>query len=50
VYNKLERTVTTSARLVLEESLIPPAKYASVKKFFDEVLADNNDKVVIKHM
>ena len=47
-FNEKEKEIYCSARLVLLQNKIPASKYASVKAFFDEVLLDGNQKLVIK--
>jgi hypothetical protein len=47
-FNEKERAVYCTARLVLTQNKIPAAKYAAVKSFFDEVLLDGNQKLVVK--
>ena len=47
-YNEKEKAVYSSAKLDLLQHRIPAAKYASVKSFFDEVLMDNSQRIVIK--
>jgi hypothetical protein len=47
-FSEKERAVYSVTMLILLKNKIPAAKYASVKSFFDEVLMDNNQKLVIK--
>ena len=47
-FDEKERAIYCTATLVLQQNKIPAAKYASVKAFFDEVIMDNNQKLVIK--
>ena len=46
-YNKQENAVYTATRLVLLKHRIPPAGYAVVKGFFDEVLQDDAQRIVV---
>jgi hypothetical protein len=43
-----KRAVITIARLEVRERVIPANKYAATKSFFDEVLAEFNEKIVVK--
>jgi Domain of Unknown Function with PDB structure (DUF3857)/Transglutaminase-like superfamily len=47
-FDEKERSVYCTSKLVLQQNKIPAAKYASVKTFFDDVLLDANQKLVIK--
>lgn len=47
-YDPQQKTVTSTARLTLKQSRIPSAKFADAKKFFDEVLSDCAQRIVIK--
>jgi len=49
-YDADKKTIITTAKLVLNESMIPAAKFASAKKFFNEVLGEYQEKVVIKRL
>jgi hypothetical protein len=49
-FDEKQNSVITTARLILTQHRIPAAKYAETKKFFDEVLDDNNQKLVIKKL
>lgn len=46
-YNKQENAVYTATKLVLLKHRIPPASYAVVKGFFDEVLQDDAQRIVV---
>ncbi len=47
-YNESENSIYIASSLVLSQHKIPAAKYASVKKFFDEVSQDDSQKLVVK--
>ena len=47
-YDEKERSVYSSVQVVLKRHVIPPTKYAEVKKFFDDVLINDGQKIVIK--
>lgn len=47
-FNAEKRTVTSMAKLVLNNYKIPADKYAEVKDFFEQVQMDDNQKIVIK--
>jgi hypothetical protein len=47
-YNATEKSVYSTARLVLTQHKIPAAKYAAVKTFFDDVLREDAQRIVIK--
>jgi len=47
-YDEKQKAVVTTARLVLTQYHIPSEKYASTKKFFDEVMSDDSQRIVIK--
>ncbi len=49
-FDEKQNSVITTARLILTQHRIPAARYAETKKFFDEVLDDNNQKLVIKKL
>ncbi len=49
-YDEQQKAVVTTARLVLTRHRIPAVKYAETKKFFDEVIEDGNQKLVIKKL
>jgi len=48
VYDKEGNTVSAISSLILDQHRIPAAKYAEVKKFFDDVLMDDAQRIVIK--
>jgi hypothetical protein len=47
-YNETEKAIYSTAYLVLKKHKIPAAAYADVKKFFDEVMMDDTQRIVIK--
>ena len=47
-YDEKERSVYSYVQVILKKHVIPPAKYAEVKKFFDDVLINDGQKIVIK--
>jgi hypothetical protein len=47
-YDESKNALFSSAKLILKEYKIPAAKYAAVKKFFDDVLQDDNERMVVK--
>lgn len=47
-YNEQQHSIYSSTQLRLSEMKIPVAAYASAKKFFDEVLQDDSQRIVIK--
>ena len=49
-YNDKQRTITNTAQLVLNEYKIPVAKFTATKKFFDDVMSEYSEKIVIKRL
>jgi hypothetical protein len=47
-FNETEKAVYVSSSLVLKQHKIAAAGYADVKKFFDEILQDETQRIVIK--
>ena len=47
-FDEKQNAVISTATMTLERHRIPAAKYAEVKNFFDEVLLDESQKIVIK--
>ena len=47
-YDEKERSVYSSVSIILKQHVIPAAKYAEIKKFFDDVLINDGQKIVIK--
>lgn len=50
VYDENKKTITTTARLELTEYKIPAAKFLDTKKFFNEVMAEYTEKIVVKKL
>jgi hypothetical protein len=48
LYDDQQKTIIITAKLVLIQYHIPAEQYASAKKFFDEVMTDDLQKIVIK--
>jgi len=49
-FDGTKKQVVTTARLELDEYKIPAAKFLATKQFFNEVLAEYTEKVVIKQL
>ncbi len=49
-FDEKQKTITTTAKLILNEYKIPAAKFAAAKKFFGDVLAEYAEKIVIKRL
>ena len=47
-YDEKERSVYTCVQIVLKQHVIPAAKYADIKKFFDDVMINDGQKIVVK--
>jgi hypothetical protein len=47
-YNETEKAIYSTASLVLKKHKIPAAAYADVKNFFDEVMMDDSQRIVVK--
>ncbi len=47
-YDEVKNVVISTATMTLTRHRIPAAKYAEVKNFFDEVILDDSQKIVIK--
>lgn len=47
-YNETEKAVYVSTALVLKQHKVAAAGYADVKKFFDEIVMDETQRIVIK--
>lgn len=47
-FDVTKNLITVNARLVLNQHKIPVAKFAAAKKFFDQVLEEYAEKIVIK--
>lgn len=50
IWDATKKSLTSTARLEVKERVIPAAQYAAAKKFFDEVLAEFNEKIVVKKL
>lgn len=49
-FDETKKRIITTARLELDEYKIPAAKFLAAKKFFNDVLAEYAEKVVIKKL
>jgi transglutaminase-like putative cysteine protease len=49
-FNEEQKAIYSSAKLVLKQQKIPAASYAEVKKFFDEILLDDSQRIVVKKL
>jgi transglutaminase-like putative cysteine protease len=49
-FDEKQNSITTTARLELDEYKIPVARYTETKNFFDAVLAEYAEKIVIKKL
>ncbi|MEO5647231.1 MAG: DUF3857 domain-containing protein [Chitinophagaceae bacterium] len=47
-FDKEAKTITTTARLVLNTQQIPASKYLAARKFFSDVLEEFTDKIVVR--
>lgn len=47
-YEESKRSVYSYVKIVLKQHVIPAANYAEVKKFFDDILVNDGQKIVIK--
>jgi len=47
-YDETQRSVYSSVQIILKKHVIPAAKYSETKKFFDDVLMNDGQKIVIK--
>ena len=47
-FDEKQQTIFSTARISLNQHRIPASKYGEVKHFFDEVLLDNSQKIVIR--
>jgi hypothetical protein len=47
-YNGAEKAIYSTAKLVLLQPRIPAAGYAETKSFFDEVMKDDTQRIVVK--
>jgi hypothetical protein len=46
-YDESQKAIYAIAKLELKQHLIPAEKYAAVKSFFDEILKDDTQRIVI---
>lgn len=49
-FDDVKKQIITTARLELDEYKIPAAKFSATKQFFNEVLAEFTEKIVIKQL
>jgi transglutaminase-like putative cysteine protease len=49
-YDENKKQITTTAKLQLDEYKIPAAKFIAAKKFFNDVLVEYAEKIVIKKL
>jgi Domain of Unknown Function with PDB structure (DUF3857) len=49
-FDAVRKAVISSARLELKQHIIPAAKYMASKSFFNEVLEEYTEKIVVKRM
>jgi len=49
-FDETQRIIISTARLVLNEFKIPAARFAATKKFFNDVLTEYSEKIVIKRL
>jgi len=49
-YDETQKTIITTAQLQLNEYKIPAAKFPAAKKFFNDVLAEYSEKIVVKKL
>jgi len=47
-YDEGQKSVYTSVQIVVKQHVIPANRYAEVKKFFDDILLNDGQKVVVK--
>jgi hypothetical protein len=47
-YDEAQKAVYSSVQIILNQHVIPAAKYAGIKKFFDDVLINDGQKIVIR--
>ncbi len=47
-YDESKRSVYSSVQIILKQHVIPAAKFAEAKKFFDDVLINDGQKIVVK--
>lgn len=49
-FDDTKKQIITTARLELDEYKIPAAKFSATRQFFNDVLAEYTEKIVIKHL
>lgn len=49
-FDEQKKAIYSTARLVLNQHRIPAAEYAEVKKFFDNILLDDGQRIVIRKL
>mgnify|MGYP003496020316 FL=1 len=49
-YDENKKQIITTAKLQLDEYKIPAAKFIAAKKFFNDVLVEYAEKIVIKKL
>ena len=47
-YDESKRSVYSYVQIILKQHVVPAAKYAEAKKFFDDVLINDGQKIVVK--
>ena len=47
-YNESEKSIYTTTTLILKKHKIPATDFAEVRNFFEEVIADDSQRIVIK--
>ncbi len=47
-YDEQKRAIYSTVRLELKQHRIPAADYAEVKKFFDDVMSENSQRIIVK--
>lgn len=49
-FNEEQKAIYSTTQLILKQHKIPAAGYAEVKKFFDEILLDDAQRIVVKKL
>jgi hypothetical protein len=47
-YDETQKSVYSTVQVMLKQHVIPAAKYGEIKKFFDDVLINDGQKIVVK--
>src|SRR5687768_368289 len=47
-YDESKRSVYSYVQIILKQHVIPAAKYAEIKKIFDDILVNDGQKIVVK--